>query len=133
MGKVLLTRRDKEKHRKELPSFGKIKHRNSGTILGKTISTFGNLKNAVTDRVKKAHQEWKQINYNLLRNKAVNKNKTDTMELTYKKHNDLWTTRNTNAREPNKKERNPSCTRTLEQWRTHNGKKKMVPSKKRII
>ena len=35
-GKVLLLRRDKEKHRKELPPpFGKIKHQNSGTILGK--------------------------------------------------------------------------------------------------
>merc|ERR1712112_76719 len=83
-GKVLLLRRDKEKRRKELPPpFGKIKHQNSGTILGKTISVLGNLKNAVTDRIKKAHQTWKRINYKLLRNKAVGKkNITDTMELT---------------------------------------------------
>ena len=72
--KALLLRRDKEKRRKELPPpFDKIKHQNSGTILGKTISMLGNIKNAVTDRIKKAHQKWKQINYKLLRNKAVDK------------------------------------------------------------
>merc|ERR1712112_544017 len=66
-GKVLLMRRDKEKHRKELPPpFGKIKHQNSGTILGKSINMIGSLKNAVTDRMKKAHQTWRQINYKLL-------------------------------------------------------------------
>ena len=31
------------------------------------------------------------------------KNKTDTLELTNQEHNDLWTTHNTNARVPNKK------------------------------
>ena len=34
---------------------------------------------------------------------SQHKNKTDTMELTHKKHNDLWTTHNTNTREPSKK------------------------------
>ena len=75
-GKVLLRRKDKGQQRKELPPpYGRIKRQNSGTILGKSINVLGSLKNAVTERdrerVKKAHQTWKQINYKLLRNKAI--------------------------------------------------------------
>ena len=73
-GKVHLLRKDKNKLQKALPPpFGKIKHQNSGTILGKDISMIGSLKNAATQRIAKAHQTWKQIHFKLLRPKQLPK------------------------------------------------------------
>ena len=70
--KVELLRREKHKLKDALPPpANEIKHKSTGTILGKVISMTGSLKQAVTQRIAKAQHTWKQINYKLLRNKAI--------------------------------------------------------------
>merc|ERR1712112_804244 len=53
------------------PPFNEIKHKNAGTILGKEINMNGSSKQAVKKRIEKAQHTWKQVNYKLLRNKAI--------------------------------------------------------------
>ena len=70
--KVELLRKGTDKQKYDLPPpFNEIKHKSVGTILGKDINMNGSIKNAVTRRMEKAQHTWKQVNYKLLRNKAI--------------------------------------------------------------
>ena len=71
-GKVELLRKRTNKQKYDLPPpFNEIKHKSIGTILGKEINMNGSLTNAVARRMEKSQHTWKQVNYKLLRNKAI--------------------------------------------------------------
>ena len=71
-GKVELLRKRTNKQKYDLPPpFNEIEHKSIGTILGKEINTNGSLTNAVARRMEKSQHTWKQVNYKLLRNKAI--------------------------------------------------------------